>query len=225
MRVAALGVVAGCVIFAAMPASAALMITEWMYNPLGATNGEYVEIANRGPTAVDLTGWSFDDSTRTPGSLSLSSLGTLAVGEAAIITDLTDAAFRTEWGLSATAKVLGGSTQNLSRGDEINIYDGSSVLVDRLTYDDQGLGNVKGPRTQGISGNPSSPAALGANNASLWVLSAAGDAYQSRLSLSGDIGSPGAFILVPEPGALAAMSLLTLVGVGRTRRARQSHRR
>jgi predicted extracellular nuclease len=161
---------------------------------------------------VDLTGWSFDDSSRAAGSFSLSSLGTLAALESAIITDIDASAFRTEWGLAAADKVIGGNDQNLSRGDEINIFDGGGVLVDRLTYDDQGSGNVDGPRTQGISGNPTL-AALGANNASLWVLSSVGDAYGSGASVSGDTGNPGVFTFVPEPaaGALAAIAALGLL--------------
>src|SRR5262245_52253661 len=120
---------------AVQPASAAIQITEWMYNPVGATSGEFVEITNRGVAAVDMTNWSFDDNSRTPGSLSLASLGSLAAGESALITEKTAAEFRTEWSLLASIKVVGGSTQNLSRSDEINIYDGTT-LIDRLTYND-----------------------------------------------------------------------------------------
>lgn len=200
-----------CLFVAAIqaPSRAAILITEWMYNPLGATSGEFVEITNTGAAAVDMTAWSFDDSSQTPGSLSLSSLGSLAAGESAIITELAAAAFRTEWNLSASVKVVGGSTQNLSRGDEINIYDGMT-LADRLTYDDQGSGNPDGPRTQGISGIPSSPAVLGTNNASLWVLSAAGDG--SYLSVSGDRANPGTYP-IPEPtaAALASIGLLAVI--------------
>jgi predicted extracellular nuclease len=216
MRTTVLGFATAVLVAAMGSARAAIFISEWMYNPLGATNSEYVEITNRGPGTVDLTGWSFDDSSRTPGALSLSSLGTLAVGQSALITETTDAAFRTEWGLSAVTKVLGGSTQNLGRSDEINIYDAANALVDRLTYDDQGTGDVMGPRTQGVSGNPSTLAALGANKASQWVLSVVGDAYESKASVSGDIGSPGTFA-IPEPAA-GVMGLVAALAMVRRRR-------
>jgi MYXO-CTERM domain-containing protein len=209
MRLAKL--VAVCLVVASTqaPSRAAILITEWMYNPLGATSSEFVEITNFGPAAVNMSTWSFDDADRVAGSFSLSALGTLAVGESAIISEISAAAFRTEWNLSASVKVAGGSTHNLQRSDEINIYDGTT-LVDRLTYDDQGTGNVDGPRTQGISGIPSSPAALGANNANLWKLSAAGDG--SYLSVSGDRANPGTYP-IPEPtaAALAGLSLLALI--------------
>lgn len=214
MRLAKL--VAVCLIAASTqaPSRAAILITEWMYNPVGATSGEFVEITNTGAAAVNMNTFSFDDASRVSGSLSLSSLGSLAAGESAIITELSAAAFRTEWNLAASVKVVGGSTQNLSRSDEINIYDGAT-LVDRLTYDDQSLTdpNAKGPRTQGISGIPSSPAVLGTNNASLWVLSAAGDG--SFLSVSGDRANPGTFA-IPEPTA-AAMAGIGLLAVMRRR--------
>ena len=44
-----------------------IKITEWMYNA-DDTGGEFVEFTNFGATAVDFTGWSFDDNSRAPGS-------------------------------------------------------------------------------------------------------------------------------------------------------------
>jgi hypothetical protein len=209
-RLSALILAAG-ILPATSSSRGAVQITEWMYNPVGATNGEYVEITNMGAAPVDLTGWSFDDSSQIAGSFSLSSLGTLAALESAIITEIDAGAFRTEWSLAGSVKVVGGNDQNLSRGDEVNIFDNSGMLVDLLTYDDREV-NPGGPRTQGVSGNPPL-AALGANNASLWVLSSVGDAYGSVASASGDLGNPGALSLVPEPaaGALAAIAALGLI--------------
>jgi len=176
-------------------------ITEWMYGP-GTTGGEFVEFTNLGSTPVDLTGWSFDDDSETPGTVPLDSLGTLAAGESAIITESTDAAFRAEWRLGSQVKILPGNTTGLGRADEINLFDGPDAvanLVDRLAYNDQGTGTAKGPRTQGKSGIPTTAAALGANDASQWQLSAAGDAEQSWTSVSGDIGSPGTSRFAPAP--------------------------
>jgi len=165
-------------------------ITEWMYNPT-ASSGEFIEITNLGTDPVSLSGWSFDDDSRTPGAVSLNGLGTLAAGQSAIITEAADATFRSEWNLGADVKILAGNTVNLGRADEINIFDGPDAvadLVDRLAYDDQ---TGKGPRTAGTSGIPKTAAALGANDASQWQLSATGDAEGSWASTPGDIGSPG----------------------------------
>ena len=181
----------------------AIRITEWMYNGAGGTNREFFEITNVGGPAVDLTGWSFDDNSRTPGSLSLSSLGTLAAGESAIVCEQASATFRTAWSLGAAVKILGSSTQNLGRADEINIYDAGNNLVDRLTYDDQTLG---GHRTQGISDNIKF-SKRGLNDSSSGVASVAGDSWGSITSASGDVGNPGTYADVPAPGALALAGL------------------
>ena len=47
-------------------ADAAIRITEWMYS---GDDGEFIEFTNTGAAAVDLTGWSFSDSARTPGAV------------------------------------------------------------------------------------------------------------------------------------------------------------
>jgi chitodextrinase len=192
----------------ALPAAAnaadapVVRITEWMYNPV-SSSGEYFEITNLGAAPVSLAGWSFDDDSETPGTVPLDALGTLAAGQSAIVTESADATFRSDWGLGADVKILAGNTTNLGRADEINIFDGPDAvanLVDRLSYNDQGTGTVKGPRTQGVAGVPKSGAALGANDASQWQLSAVGDAETSWRSTSGDLGSPGKSRFAPADG-------------------------
>ncbi|HMK12756.1 MAG TPA: lamin tail domain-containing protein [Acidimicrobiales bacterium] len=178
----------------ATPASAAVpgqvVITEWMYNPVLSAS-EFVEVTNIGGTSVDMTGYSFDDDSRTPGTFPLASFGTLAPGESGLIVESTADAFRTEWGLDASVKVAGGNTANLGRADEINIFSGPNAtdLADRLTYGDQTFAGTI--RTQGKSGVPATCLGLGANNVGLWQLSAVGDGLGSKASVSGDIESPG----------------------------------
>lgn len=174
--------------------SADIRITEWEYN-----GSEFVELTNVGTESHDLTGWSFSDSARTPGNVSLSGFGVVAAGESVILSEATAAAFRTEWRLPETVKVVGGNTQNLGRSDEINIYDATSALVDRLTYNDQGTGDVKGPRTDTASAWVSERN-LGLNKASTWTRSTAGDAEASVTSVGGFFGSPGTSTLGNGPG-------------------------
>jgi predicted extracellular nuclease len=194
----------------ALTANAQIRITEWMYDAT-APELEYVELTNVGSTPVDMTGWSYDDSHEVAGTLSLSPFGTVAANQSVIIAEAAASDFRTAWGLSNSVEVIGSvghpTGDNLGRSDEINVYDNTNALVDRLTYNDQGTGNVKGPRTQDFSGNPSSPAVLGTNNASQWVLSSVGDAFGSHASAAGNVGNPGIFA-VPEPTA----GLLMLLG-------------
>jgi predicted extracellular nuclease len=212
MKASILGSLAVCAAAVlAQPTTAAVRWTEWMYSSSG-DGFEFFEITNTGAAPVDLTGWSYDDDSRTPDTVPLTPLGTLAPGESAIITEaLTADDFRAEWSGPATLKVLAGNTTNIGRGDELNIFDASDALADRLAY-----GDVVFPgtiRTQGQSGNPGSFAALGANNVALWVLSTVGDSYGSIGSANGDVGNPGVFNLVPEPasGLLAAIGLTWVV--------------
>lgn len=173
-------------VFIGSAAKAQIRITEYMYS---GANGEFVEFTNVGATAIDMTGWSFDDATRHVGVHSLSSFGIVQPGESVIVTETTPvSAFRSAWNLCATIKIAGGYTNdNLGRADEINLYDAAGNQIDRLTYDDQTLG---GPRTQNKSAWASA-AGLGANQPTQWTLSAAGDAEGSFASTGGDIGSPG----------------------------------
>jgi hypothetical protein len=198
-------------LLAATAAQAQLRITEWEYNGVtNSTAGEFFELMNVGSAPINMAGWSFDDSSRAAGSFSLSAYGILQPKEIVIFTEATVADFRAKWNLlPASVKVIGGNTQNLSRADEINIYDNTNTLVDRLTFDDQLPVGVPSIRTNGISGNPLTLAALGANDKFQWKLSVAGDSYGSYLSTEGNLGNPGVFTLVPEPAAL----LLVLFGV------------
>jgi len=188
LTIAASSIVAFAV---AAPAGAAVpgqvVVTEWMYNPVASS--EFIEVTNIGGEPVPMTNYSFDDDSRVAGTVSLAALGTLAAGESALIVENPDAAaFRTEFSLDPSVKVLPGNSANLGRNDEINIFNGDT-LADRLTYGDQTFAGTI--RTQGKSGAPTTCLALGANNVGLWQLAATGDALGSKASLGGDIGSPG----------------------------------
>ena len=197
----------------AAPAMAQVQITEWMYS---GNSGEYVEFTNLGNSAVNFSGWVYDDDSRfstvAAGGFSLSALGLVQPGESVLITESDATVFRTNWHLPSSVKVLGGYTNNLGRADEINLFDGSGVLVDRLTYGDTLLpGTI---RTQTAGGTPVSLAALTSQTvqAGQWVLSATTDVYGSTAANTGDVGNPGLFTLapVPEPETYALM----LAGLG-----------
>jgi hypothetical protein len=183
--VAVLSTIAGTV---AIPApayaagTASIRITEVEYN-----GSEFVELTNVGDATQDFTGWSFDDDSRTPGTVSLAGFGTVAAGESVIVSESTADAFRTEWGLKSSVKVVGSNAANLGRADEVNIFDQTGTLVDRLTYNDQ----VAGPRTDTASAWVSS-ANLGQNTFSTWTRSTLADAEGSWASVGAFVGSPGA---------------------------------
>jgi len=184
-----------------------MRITEYMY---GGTNGEFIEFTNVGSAAIDMTNWSFSDNAETPGAVSLSAFGIVKPGESVILTETAANAFRTDWALCNGQKIIGGNTTNLSRSDEINLYDQNDLLVDRLTYDDQTLGGV---RANGASAWVSA-AALGKNISTAWTLSTVGDAEGSVTSVGHDIGSPGKSSLVtPYSPCIVAVPGAPTIGI------------
>jgi predicted extracellular nuclease len=205
----------GLALAAAITASSAdaanVAITEWMYD-----GSEYIEFTNVTGAAIDLTGWSFDDDSRAPGTVSLSGVGTLLPGQSAILSEVSAAEFRTQWGLSADAKVIGGNSANLGRADEINLFNATNQLEDRLAYGDQTFAGTV--RAQGRSGNPTSFFMLDAPaaNSTGWVLATTGDIYGSHLDSLGNIGNPGIYV-TPLPAALPLL-LSGLAGFAALRR-------
>ncbi|MBC8135216.1 MAG: lamin tail domain-containing protein [Fibrella sp.] len=192
--------VSTCLLFsAAGVASANIRITEYMYT--GGANAEFIELTNIGTVAIDMTGWSFDDNSRTPGSLSLSPFGIVAPGSSVIVAETSEISFRAAWSLAPTIAVIGGNTQNFGRADEINIYNAANSLEDRLTYGD--LVIPGSPRAQNASAT-TNPELYGANSITQWTLSTVGDSNGSYASTDGDVGNPGfaalpAVVAVPEP--------------------------
>ncbi|TDR39769.1 phytase-like protein with esterase activity [Tahibacter aquaticus] len=176
-----------CASFATVAAcaNAQMRITEFMYD---GPDGEFVEFTNVGATAVDMSGWSFDDDSNAPGTVGLGAFGTVQPGESVLFTDSTAAAFRSAWNLCSGVKVIGGNTTGLGRADQINLYDAANQRVDRLTYNDQGIaGSI---RTKDKSGWVSA-AGLGQDAILQWTLSSLADVENSRASGGGAIGSPG----------------------------------
>jgi predicted extracellular nuclease len=179
-----------------------MVISEWMYNGLGASNkGEFVEFTNIGPYPINLAGWSYDDDSPAPGTVNLSAFGVVEVGQSVILTDEAAATFATNWNLTGIV-IIGGNGANLGRTDEINLFDAGNNLVDRLTYGDDTYPGT--PRTQNKSCNiPAADYGYTVAQAT-WVLAAVGDEYGSWASTLGVVGSPG-IAPIPEPATLVLL--------------------
>ncbi len=171
-----------------------VQITEYIYS---GGNEEFIEFTNLGADPVDMTGWSFDDDSRIPGTFNLSAFGIVQPEESIILTEADAAVFRTAWGLDDSVKVVGGYTNNLGREDEINLFDNSNQLVDRLTYGDERFpGTV---RTQNVSAWTEVENLAPTDITAAWQLSTVGDAQNSYTSAGGDIGNPGVYTTSSTP--------------------------
>ena len=176
------------------PSGAVVLITEYLYS---GTDGEFFEITNLDTNPVDISNWRADDDSNSfAAGLDFGAIGTLAVGESAIVTEAMDiTVFRTAWGIAPTVKVIGGlgttGGGNLGRNDQINLYDTSGTLVDRLTYGDE---NFPGTfRAQDTSARPCL-LAIGNDDIANWTASSVGDLNNSVTSSGGDVGSPGEYV-------------------------------
>jgi len=170
---------------------AAVRITEFAYGGKIATggDGEYIELTNTGTGSQDMTGWSYNN-VATVGGTSLSGLGTLAPGESAILTDADPAAFRADWGLKDSVKVIDDGSASLNKGPSgVHIFDADNAEVDSVTYA-QGFFPGKGASAWVDAAH------LGAKSDTTgWTLSTADDGEGSWTSASGSVGSPGASTL------------------------------
>jgi len=182
----------------------AVRITEYMYS---GANGEFIEITNLSDEPIDMTGWSMDDDSGTPGVVSLSGAGVVQPGESFLLVDVAPASFAAAWGLGGVT-ILGPNTAaNLGRNDQINIYDASGGLVDRLTYGDQVFPDTI--RTQNKSGHICVEG-IGHDDIAMWVLAVVDDDYGSYPSSGNDLGSPGSYVSVwcfePPPRCIADLN-------------------
>jgi len=207
-------------------ASAAVQITEFCSNS-GSGKYEFVEFTNTGTTAVNMSGWSEDDGTRVANKSghSLSAFGTLQAGESAIFTEASVNDFKIYWWGSVAAapanlKIIGPYTNdNLSSsGDEVNLYDSTATLVDRLTY-----GGSNGGPASGITRNAPAGYVVNSNLNTTFVDSQIGDVYGSFAAAGNSslVGNPGTYtpVAAPEPATIGVLALSGLALIARRRKA------
>lgn len=189
----------------------------------GSNNGDWFELTNSGPVAVNITGWSWDDDSMEPGSAFFGGLTSIAAGQSIIITEEpigSAAQWSADWGISGvTVITLGGSNfRNFgANGDSIYIFDASNNVVASVTF---------GVATQGRSFEWDM-------NGEYLGISVVGEYGAFRAVSNGetppgpgiDVGSPG-FAVVPEPSTIALFALafgtVVLAGFRKSHSLRQS---
>ena len=209
--------IVGIALCLGVAARADLVITEAMSSSVHtntAANADWWELFNSGASDVDLTGYSWDDNSVTPGSADFNGL-TIAAGTYLIVCGETlgaEQAWRDVWGIAASVPVvnLGGTEfQSFSSaGDEIHLYSPALVELAAVTF---------GAATAGYSFEwDATGASLG-----LSVIGENG-AFQATSSGGGvsgpDVGSPGAGAAIPEPATAALLALGAAALLRRRRR-------
>jgi len=196
-------------------ATAQIRITEYEYSGNGVA-GEFIEFTNVGASAINMTGWTFDDGDQLDGPRTdLSDFGIVAPGQSVILSETDAATFKTKWSLGPSIVVIGSNMNNLGRNDTIHIWDNTNTIVDQLDYGDQTFpGTI---RAQNQSGWPCSDV-VGSNQIGRWRLAQPGDQQGSSNSTEFNIGSPGAYtsaVCPPDPtGACCAPTCLGGVNNG-----------
>lgn len=132
----------GLAMVATPPAAAAatdVVINEMMFHAVSDLDGDdYLELYNRGGTAVDLSGWTFSGITLTlPAGTSIAPDGYLVVAKDAV-------QFQATYGF-APAAVYGGNLSN--SGETVALKDATAATVDTVTFLDTDPWPVKADGT------------------------------------------------------------------------------
>ncbi|MEP6882421.1 MAG: lamin tail domain-containing protein, partial [Dokdonella sp.] len=161
-----------------------MRITEYVYS---GHDGEFAEFTNIGNAPLDLNGWSFDDDRGVSGTIALGAIGIVKAGESVLLTDASEADFRTACNLCSAIRIVGHESAGLGRVDEINLSDGNFIPIDGLAFNNQAAGG--GPRTQ-YAGAWVSSAGLGMHTASDWTQSTLGDSEDLVASTQTGVATP-----------------------------------
>ena len=199
-------------------AQADIIITEVNSNSAG---GDFFELHNTGASAVDLTGWKWDDDSLTPssgatfGSISIPAGGVLVVSNG---TTGTEAAFKTAWNLTGDVSVVATGGPGLGGNDAVILFDTANNVIASFNYKSAAftansitlqpfarpgaaapLGGHAGPSAGSAFGDAVSAVWDGVSNASpVYVPAAVGSLnVRSQSGSITSIGSPGTNGLFP----------------------------
>ena len=204
---------------AAQAAPGDLIITEIQSSQAATGVNDYWELTNAGTTAVDLSGWKWNDSARvtTGFAVTIANGTSIAAGESIIFTALTPEAFRAWWPNTSGVQIIStGAAPGLGANDGVSLFDASGTEVCFLSYAASIALNAGGfTRTSGTlgAGGHAGLSAGGSTATQALVLdpnygtgagrryTAATDGVYGAFASSGsvsDIGSPGVSGLAVE---------------------------
>lgn len=234
-RMQLVAAVGAATLSAASTASADIIISEVMSQ--SSATGDWIELTNTGTTAVDLSGWLFDDKSANPLLAdSIAGVSSIAAGESVIILRIGDdsqtsglvADFRAFWGGIDGVQIgtLDSTSAALGKGDGVTIFDADLELVAQMFYGD-GIDTdpddlIPDSHAGKWAGGMKWDSANVADNGYV-----AGDAFNGSYGIRAsammnnhgvyEYGSPGESFIIPAPGALA---LVGFAGLAARRRRR-----
>lgn len=214
-------------IAAVQHASAAIIITEVMSSSShagGSNNADWFEVTNTGASAVNITGWSWDDDSALAGTATFGSLTSIAAGQSIIVSQETvgvanETLWKTDWGLLPTAVVVNVGSANpipgfSANGDSIFIFDATNTQVATVVF---GSATTGSSFQWDTAGNFLGVSQNGVDGAYVAPFSGVGVAAGT------DVGSPGSAVTaVPEPSTLVALSAMGVAAIMRKRWRKKS---
>jgi hypothetical protein len=232
MRSAARGIVSlafaiCCLASPALAQISTLRITEAMSSSGVGGTADWWEVTNYGSSAVDITGWTFDDASFvSTASVALNGVTSINAGESVAFLETTTldsgtvatliSSFRTFWGGSAASAQIGyyaGSGISFSsNGDGIVMFSGTTETTPRVSF---------GVATGGSSfyygydaaGDPTTSPNANAVVSTVGTLNGQ-ITFASATVSPQNIGSPGtAVAAVPEPSSVALLAIGAGAGV------------
>ena len=185
---------------------ATLLVTEVQSNQSGAAgSADYFEITNYGAAAVDLTGFTWDDDSRSfvTGQAWAFPLGSsIAAGESVVVTSADPAAFRAWWGLDGAVQVIQTvGAPGLGQSDGVALFDNNGRELVYLDYSVNGFLREDG--SAALGGHAGASGGGTATDALVWVptsgvaqprfTAAVAGNYGAFQAVNGatDVGSPG----------------------------------
>ena len=226
-----------CLASPALAQISTLRITEAMSSSGMGGTADWWEVTNYGSSAVDITGWTFDDSTFASGtSVALNGVTSINAGESVAFLETTTldsgtvatliSSFRTFWGGSAASAQIGyyaGSGVSFSsNGDGIVMFSGTGAeTTPRVSFGAATTGSTF-YYAYDAAGDPTTSPNTNAVVSTVGTLNGQ-STFASATTVPQNIGSPGtAVAAVPEPSSVALLAIGAGAGVAlvfrRTRR-------